>query len=65
LGDFDTMPGSGEFRTTPLPPGDYVLQLDLSDSGRTVWFDGATSQAAATVVHLDRGEQRAVTFHLP
>lgn len=65
LGDFDSMPGSGEFRTTPLPPGDYVLRLDLSDSGRTVWFDGAPTQAAATVVHLDRGEQRAVTFHVP
>ena len=59
VGDFDTMPGSGDFRSSQLPPGDYVLELDLPDSGRTAWYDGATSKATATVVHLSRGQQRS------
>ena len=65
LGHFEAVPGTGEFRSTPLPPGDYVLKVEMFGPDVTAWYDRATSQADATVVHLDRGEQRAITFYLP
>ena len=67
IGDFDVYNGN-TFSSTSLPPGDFKLELTRytdAGQGETVWYDSATSEADATTVSLDRGEQREITIHLP
>lgn len=52
-------------RSTALPPGDYQLVLHYDAGRRHYWFDGARSPAEATTVHLTRGEEKSITFHVP
>jgi hypothetical protein len=51
-------------RSTALPAGDYQLVLHY-DGGRShYWYDGARSQTEATTLHVARGEQKSITFHV-
>ena len=67
IGDFDVYDGNS-FSSTYLPPGEFTLALTRytdGGQGETVWYDSATSEADATHVSLERGEQREITIHLP
>lgn len=63
VGDFDYW--DGRLTSTALPPGDFVLQLENYETGQVVWYDSAGSAEDATVVSIERGEQREITIHLP
>jgi hypothetical protein len=51
--------------STALPPGDYRLVLHDPNAIRHFWYDGIELETEATVLHVARGEQKAVTFHVP
>jgi hypothetical protein len=51
-------------RSSALPAGDFKLVLHYDDQIR-YWYDGVRFPEDATPVHVARGEQRAVTFHIP
>lgn len=63
IGDLDVH--DGPFRSTTLPGGDFKIRLESPETGRTVWYDAATTELDATVVTLARGEQKEITIHLP
>ena len=64
IGDFDVYQGSSSGSNT-LPEGVFILRLTDNASGRTYWYDRATSPDAAEPVTLSRGETKRITFHLP
>jgi len=68
IGDFDAW--DGNYSTTPLPAGTFVLQFDLVDASTgslvgTYWYDGATTRADATAVSLGVGETKELVAHVP
>lgn len=70
IGDFDAWEPSGFTLTgTNLPAGRFRLKVETIDQNTgettTAWFDGATTEAAATLVPVAPGKSVAVTFHLP
>ena len=52
-------------RTTALPAGSYQLVFHDYGAGKHYWYDGMLSRTGATTLSVARGEQRAITFHIP
>lgn len=56
--------GNGQYSTDALPPGDFIVTA-TQNGGRVSWYDGSTTRAGATAVHLDPLAEKAITFHIP
>ena len=70
IGDFDAYSGSDyTFRSSSLPSGTFRLKVQLYDEATGTstdsWYDGATTEAGATLVSLSQGEVRDLTYRLP
>jgi len=59
--------GSGNYTIGGLTAGDYTVQFDASGAGsyQTGWWNGASTQATATVIHLaDQEQTTGIDAHL-
>ncbi len=70
IGDLDAYDGSGfRFTGSNLPAGTFRVAADLYDmntgESTRVWYDGATTEAGATLVPVAPGGTAEITFHLP
>ena len=71
IGDLDAFQSNGfAFTSNALPAGRFVIRTDIVDQDtgqvtQTIWYDGATTRAGATVVPLTRGATKTITLHLP
>jgi protocatechuate 3,4-dioxygenase beta subunit len=64
VADFDVWQGN-TFAPVVLPRGDFRIRLENAETRQVVWYDGATTADAATVVTLGSGEDRHLTVHIP
>lgn len=70
-GKWDFTDDDGKFNLWPLPPGDYLVGVNITRSPKPdspfppTYLPGVTDKSKATVVQLKEGEIRSVELHLP
>ena len=64
-GEFDLTDENGSFDLWPLPPGDYYVGVNINNSPSAdlpfppTYYPGVVNPKAASIVHFDRGGNKA------
>jgi hypothetical protein len=70
-GKWDFTDEDGRFDLWPLPPGDYLLGVNINNSPKRdapfppTYYPGVTEQKAAHIIHIEEGDVKDLELPLP